>query len=103
MSAKKKPAAPRALSLSAIVRRRNAENALLRRDLERVRSQMAALKTEEALLLMLLREDDERPPPAAATAESDLVKCADCGVNAHRSQIKNDECPACTASPFEAA
>lgn len=99
--------------LTQIAKRRQQEEATLRKELATVEAQIQTLSLRRDLIASLLGSSSSTRPatstngsiePSSGDAEPKLklIKCADCGAIVPGPNARGD-CPACGAGPFEEA
>ena len=92
--------------LELLAKRRKAEDAGLRKQLQALDTQIASLKTRRDLVASLLGEGHDGGAEVVTlnngAGETTFVSCADCGARVPGASAKN-ECPVCYAGPFEVA
>lgn len=88
--------------IADVLKRREADNALLRRRLDQIGAEISKLEVERGSIHAALgvsaperRKDDSEEDGMVGVA-----RCADCGALAPRDSVR---CPSCHTEPFEAA
>lgn len=91
--------------IEMIAFRRTQEEKILRDHLSEIDTQLETLKLRRALVASLLGEEGlpSGNDPGPDGSRPDTRKCADCGAAIPAKEIVKNECPICTASPFEDA
>jgi transposase len=93
--------------IAEIAKRRKAEDAILRKQLAALDTQIETLKQQRELVASLLGVQQHAPPAMPLIDDAGVgmtsngrIVCADCQSEVPGPNAKG-ECPACTAFPFE--